>query len=232
MASFDVRRFFVYDILKKKRKGAFPFRERRKFMKESFILYQRYKSQFELLTMEQRGILITAIFNHASGEAVPEITDVPVKMAFSFISEQLDYDRGEYEKKCKKNAENATKRWDKKSDANVCDRISDDANVCDSMPKDANRCLYESESDSDSESVSDSVSDICGKNPPKKKGTKRFPHKKVGNSASYQQASVDNSKVDDSDDYENNEYFEAALARSRRFLRDIRNSSTTPPSSA
>ena len=189
-------------------------------MSGSFVLYQRYQTQFELLTMEQRGELITAIFEYANGQEVSEMTDVAVKMAFSFIAEQLDYDKGEYIKKCKKNAENATKRWDKKTDATACDRIFNDATACDSMPKDANRCLSESES----ESISDSVS--CSEKEPKKKGSHTLPYKKSKKTGSYQQVRVGNSEADDDED---NEYFAAALARSRKFLGE---SGTSPPSSA
>lgn len=64
-------------------------------MRESFILYTRYTEQLELLNMEQRGVLFTAIMNYQSGIDLPDM-DSSVKMAFSFIKNQLDADTQKY----------------------------------------------------------------------------------------------------------------------------------------
>lgn len=66
-------------------------------MKNSFVLYTEYKDQFDLLSPEDAGILIKAIFAYASTGEVPELTGMP-KMAFSFIKNQLDRDSEKYEK--------------------------------------------------------------------------------------------------------------------------------------
>lgn len=150
--------------------------------KDSFILYQRYEAQLELLTMEQRGELFTAIFVYNGTGTVPEISDAAVKMALMFITEQIDHDKGRYAKKCEKNAANIAKRWGKaekgeetdenmpktsvemhkndlKSDTNV---FSEDTNVYERIPSDTNgipndtkRYLSDSESESDSDSDSE-----------------------------------------------------------------------------
>ncbi len=237
LISYEMRRFFVCGIINKKPQGnrarLFPA-DWSVIMSGSFVLYQRYQTQFELLTMEQRGQLITAIFMYADGQKVPEMTDAAVKMAFSFIAEQLDYDKGEYKKRCKKNSENIAKRWGKseKNDTTVYERIPNDTTVYDSIPNDTTAYLSESDSVSVSESDSESDSISCCKNEPKKKGSPTLPYKKSKKTGSYQQARVGNSEADDPDDYENNEYFQAALARSHRFLREVKNSEPTPPSSA
>lgn len=72
-------------------------------MKDSFVLYTKYSEQLELLTMEQRGELITAIFECMKGNE-PSINGV-VAMAFSFIKTQLDADAEKYEEVCRKRAE-------------------------------------------------------------------------------------------------------------------------------
>lgn len=72
-------------------------------MKDSFVLYTKYSEQLELLTMEQRGELITAIFEYMKGND-PNIDGV-VAMAFSFIKTQLDADAEKYEEVCRKRAE-------------------------------------------------------------------------------------------------------------------------------
>ena len=72
-------------------------------MKDSFVLYTKYSEQLDLLTMEQRGELITAIFEYMKGND-PNIDGV-VAMAFSFIKTQLDADTEKYEEVCRKRAE-------------------------------------------------------------------------------------------------------------------------------
>ena len=73
-------------------------------MKESFLLYTKYAENIEMLTMEQRGILFTAIMNYAAEKDLPEM-DGMVKMAFSFIRAQLDADTEKYNDVCRKRAE-------------------------------------------------------------------------------------------------------------------------------
>lgn len=66
-------------------------------MRDSFVLYTEYMAQIELLNMEQRGKLLTAIMNHALGRASPEL-DAVTSMAFSFIRSRMDRDGEKYEK--------------------------------------------------------------------------------------------------------------------------------------
>lgn len=77
-------------------------------MKDSFILYTKYGKQIQGLTMEQRGVLFTAILMHESGEPIPEM-DACTQMAYSFICVDLDDNRQKYEEKCAKNAVNGAK---------------------------------------------------------------------------------------------------------------------------
>ena len=77
--------------------------------KKSFVLYGNYETQFKLLSMEERGMLITAIFEYVNfGSVSRELTPL-VNMAFSFVKETLDRDRELYIEKCEKNAENGKK---------------------------------------------------------------------------------------------------------------------------
>lgn len=77
-------------------------------MKDSFILYTKYGKQIQGLTMEQRGVLFTAILMHESGEPIPEM-DACTQMAYSFICVDLDDNRQKYEEKCAINAANGAK---------------------------------------------------------------------------------------------------------------------------
>ena len=66
-------------------------------MKNSFVLYTSYQKQLSLLTMEQRGILLTTIFAYVSGDDLPEM-DTVTELAFSFIKADIDRDTEKYEK--------------------------------------------------------------------------------------------------------------------------------------
>lgn len=77
-------------------------------MKDSFVLYTRYKKQIELLDMVQRGLLLTAIFCHESGETLPEM-DATTSIAYSFIEADLEENAAKYEARCKANKANGDK---------------------------------------------------------------------------------------------------------------------------
>ena len=67
----------------------------------SFVLYTDYIDQVELLSMEQRGCLLSAIMCYAAGKELPEM-DGMVTMAFSFIRKQIDRDNEKYQEKVEK----------------------------------------------------------------------------------------------------------------------------------
>ena len=72
--------------------------------KNSFVLYIEYLQNIELLSMDQRGELFTAIMHYASGKEVGDL-DGMVMMAFSFIRSQMDRDNEKYESKLEKRRE-------------------------------------------------------------------------------------------------------------------------------
>lgn len=67
------------------------------------------------LTDLQLGILMRAVFLYAK-DATPISDDAPqvVRVAFAFIKEDIDAQRAAREARCRKNRENAQKRWAKK----------------------------------------------------------------------------------------------------------------------
>jgi len=66
-------------------------------MKSSFVIYTAYADQMELLNMEQRGVLFTALMAYAAESPLPDM-DGMTKMAFSFIRSQMDRDTEKYQK--------------------------------------------------------------------------------------------------------------------------------------
>lgn len=63
--------------------------------KKSFIMYSDYEKHFELLSIEERGILITAIFYYIRTGIIQNLDGAP-KMAFSFIKANLDRDNDKW----------------------------------------------------------------------------------------------------------------------------------------
>ena len=73
-------------------------------MKNAFILYAEYAKHIAYLTMEQRGVLFTAILAFETDADLPEM-DGMTQVAFSFISDQLSRDKEKYERTCKARSE-------------------------------------------------------------------------------------------------------------------------------
>lgn len=72
--------------------------------KKSFVLYCDYRKHFSLLSPEEQGCLIMAIFEYVETGAEPVLEAMPL-MAFSFIRAQLDRDFASYAETCKRRAE-------------------------------------------------------------------------------------------------------------------------------
>lgn len=76
--------------------------------KDTFILRDDFYPQIKMLTMEQRGILFTAIYSYELGEELPEM-DPLTEMCFGFIKSSLDANAEKYESRCEINRENGGK---------------------------------------------------------------------------------------------------------------------------
>ncbi len=77
--------------------------------KNSFILYADTATKLELLNMEQRGLLMTAIFGFANcwdaDRVLASIADDLVRMMFLFISESMLREREKWDDTCTKRSE-------------------------------------------------------------------------------------------------------------------------------
>ena len=76
--------------------------------KKSFLMYTDYYEQIKMLTLEQRGALLTAIMAYQVGEDLPEM-DAMTKMAFSFISADMRRDNEKYEEIVERRRESGRK---------------------------------------------------------------------------------------------------------------------------
>ncbi len=72
--------------------------------KKSFVLYGDYREHFALLSAEEQGQLLMAIFAYAEEGTQPDLSPAAM-MAFSFIRMQLDRDGARYAETCQKRQE-------------------------------------------------------------------------------------------------------------------------------
>lgn len=118
--------------------------------KNSFVLYTDYWEQINLLSTNQKGELLTAIFLHAMGKE-PEQLDAMCKMAYAFISSQMDRDFNKWEETVRKRREAGKKGGlAKASNAREClANQADNVIVNDTVTVNDN----DNDNDSDSESA-------------------------------------------------------------------------------
>ena len=74
-------------------------------MRDSFLLFTEYKEQIEMLSDEQAGALMKAIFCYVADEELPTM-DTITKMAFSFIKAAMNRADTSYQRKVEANREN------------------------------------------------------------------------------------------------------------------------------
>lgn len=73
-------------------------------MKDSFVIYTKYEEQIALLTDQQAGVLLRSLFCYQSEKTLPKMDDV-VKMIFTVIRQQIDFDNQKYDEICKARSE-------------------------------------------------------------------------------------------------------------------------------
>ena len=117
----------------------------------AFLMMKEWREQLALLTDEQRGKLLTAIYDYQCDGVDLQTDDALINMLWVSIKNTFERNKNKYEQMCKKNRENIAKRWEnttvydrKKSDTKNTDRDSD-------IDRD-------SDSDSDRESENDNTS--------------------------------------------------------------------------
>ena len=76
--------------------------------KGTFILRSDFYPQVQLLTREQRGDLLTAIFAYAATGEILELDGI-TKMCFEFIKASIDFYATKYDTQCRINRENGMK---------------------------------------------------------------------------------------------------------------------------
>ena len=109
--------------------------------KNSFVLYTDYKQHFDLLSVTERGELITALFEYSETGEQPQFENGALKMAFSFIKTQIDRDSEKWQtirdrraKAGKKGGiKSAENRKQKQANSSKCKQTQANASKCKQM---------------------------------------------------------------------------------------------------
>ena len=112
-------------------------------MKDSFILHTDAWAAIRKLTMEQRGMLLSAIMQRQIGEETDEL-DMATEIAFSFIMAQIDRDNEKYSQMVEKRKAAANQRW-QKGQENM--QVHASASTC--STRNAHACLTDTDTDTD-----------------------------------------------------------------------------------
>lgn len=83
---------------------------------KTFLLLHEFRDSFNMLSDEEAGQLIKAIFTYETKGEEPCFDDRAMTMAFSNIRRFLDSSRENYQKVCKQRSEYAKKRWEKQEE--------------------------------------------------------------------------------------------------------------------
>jgi hypothetical protein len=82
-------------------------------MKDNVLIYSQQYEAVKELSDADFGKVFRSVFEYAFNGKAEDVSP-DIKIAFSFIKNQIDRDQKKYEDKCEANRENVKKRWDTK----------------------------------------------------------------------------------------------------------------------
>ena len=104
---------------------------------KNFVFRKEWREALKDYSAEVRAEVYEAILAYAFEGIIIEMSDLS-KMAFNFIKLSIDAMQDAYKKKCEKNRQNITRRWNE--NAEVCETIPNDTKSYDAIPNDAEVC--------------------------------------------------------------------------------------------
>ena len=91
----------------------------------AFLMMKQWREQLALISDEQRGKLLTAIYDYQCDGADFDTDDAVLQILWVSIKQVFEINNKKYEEMCEKNKRNIKKRWGK-DDTTVYDRIPND----------------------------------------------------------------------------------------------------------
>lgn len=79
--------------------------------KDSFIVYYDWRNYLKMLSLEQKGVLLDAMFAYEIEGREYTGDDIAVAMAMINIQGAMDRNKIKYRERCEKNRKNIEKRW-------------------------------------------------------------------------------------------------------------------------
>lgn len=136
-------------------------------MKNSFILYHSYRKHLSILTNEQKGVLLDAIFDYSENGTMPELEPI-LMMAFNFIQEDIDQNTKKWEETVEQRSEAGKKgakaRWEgHKKDGKGEDEMAKDGKRILPLANDSKNAVNVNDSVSVNDSVKENISKDIGK---------------------------------------------------------------------
>ena len=126
--------------------------------KKSFLLYTSYLDNVEILSDEEAGQLLKAIYAFVNDNEIPKLDRV-VQLTFNPIKAHLERDKEKYKEICRKRSENIQKRWEKTKNTNEYNCIQTDTNYTDNENENENVNVNENVNDNDYENAYDNEND-------------------------------------------------------------------------
>jgi len=129
-----------------------------------FYIFHNFRPTFDQLTMEQRGQIVTALFDFSQYGFLPDFSDDPaLRLLWPAEMEKLNRQADQYMNQCARNAYNQYRRWQKEKGKDVLP--FDEWRTSVYEPKRANTSVYECipkelESESELESKLESESEL------------------------------------------------------------------------
>ena len=82
-------------------------------MKKSFVLYYDHCPVFNMMTDEEVGKIVKAVFDYEIRGEITEFQDRMLQSTYMRITEGLDRNKVKYEKTAERNRKSALLRWNK-----------------------------------------------------------------------------------------------------------------------
>jgi len=125
--------------------------------KNNFILYKDFKTTIDILTDEQAGKLIKAVFSYVNGRVEPTFNDSAITIAFSVLKTQLERDLIKYKNIVERNQTNGLNGGRPRKEKNP--KENDKHKKPNGLIKTQEKTQKPKKADSDSDSVRDSDND-------------------------------------------------------------------------
>jgi hypothetical protein len=119
--------------------------------KASFVLYDdALYEDIQILSREERGDLLTGILEYRRTGKIIECDRV-IKIALNHVINGMKISDEKYADKCKKNQENANKRWQEQHNANASNGNAKHANASNGINQNAKHAYTDTDTDTDTD---------------------------------------------------------------------------------